>query len=233
MPKRRGVLASGGILRIYHGSPDPNMIPEYGGGKEYHDYGKGFYCVEDEEMAKEWACQHNDTAVSFVYVYELDLAGLRPVLDLNACAPAYWLSALASHRYVSKEGALLRQRRERFIEAFPVDYEGADIIRGWRANDQYFAYLRDFLRMDISYEAVVEAMKLGDLGQQIVLKSERAFANCRQADRITIADNDYKMFFEQYKERDFIARTAMDSARELSGRSIEELISRSAVENNK
>ena len=219
-------MASGSILRLYHGSPDPELLPSFEGGKEYHDYGKGLYCVEDIELAKEWACQHSDTKASFVYVYELDLAALNTILDLNACAPAYWLSALATHRYASKEGALLRQRRERFIEAFSVDCRGADIIRGWRANDQYFAYLRDFLRMDISYEAVVEAMKLGDLGQQVVLISENAYANCRQIDRITMGENEYSKYYDQYNERDFVARTAMDRAREISGRSIEELISR-------
>jgi len=217
-------MLSGTVLRLYHGSPDAELIPSHESGKEYHDYGKGLYCVEDLEMAKEWACQHINAMVSFVYVYELDLSDMRSILDLSTYSPAYWLSALASHRYVSKEGALLRQRRERFIETFSVDYSSADVIKGWRANDKYFAYLRDFLRMDISYEAVVEAMKLGDLGQQIVLKSEHAFANCRQIDRITIEEKEYEKYFELYNKRDFAARSAMDSARDLSGRSVEDLI---------
>jgi len=218
-------MTSDSVLRLFHGSPDANLIPSYEGGKEYHDYGKGLYCLEDVEMAKEWACQHSNAMGSFVYVYELDLAELRPILDLNAYAPAYWLSTLASHRYVSREGALLRQRRERFIHVFSLDCTGVDIIKGWRANDQYFAYLRDFLRMDISYEAVVEAMKLGDLGQQIVLRSEKAFASCHMVDRITIEENEYEKYFEQYSKRDFAARSAMDSARNIPGRSIEDLIS--------
>jgi len=219
-------MASESILRLYHGSSDPNLIPTYDGGKEYHDYGKGFYCVEDMEMAKEWACQHTDATTSFVYVYELNLTGLDQIMDLNISAPAYWLSALATHRYVSKEGALLKQRRERFTEAFRVDCAGADVIKGWRANDQYFAYLRDFLRMDISYEAVVEAMRLGDLGQQIVLISDKAYTNCLQIDRITIEANEYGKYFQLYNERDFTARSAMDGARDIPGRSIEDLILR-------
>jgi len=218
-------MSSDNVLRIYHGSPDSNLMPSYEGGKEYHDYGKGFYCVEDIEMAKEWACQHNDIKTSYVYVYDLDLTALRPVLDLNSYAPAYWLSALAAHRYVSKEGALLKQRREKFIKFFSVDLKSTDVIRGWRADDQYFAYLRDFLRMDISYEAVIEAMKLGDLGQQVVLTGRDAYVSCRQVDKITISENEYMKCFKQYNERDLAARSAMDKARELTGRSIEDLIS--------
>ena len=217
-------MTSSNILQLYHGSPDSELIPSYGGGKEYHDYGNGFYCVEDVEMAKEWACQRKDIAISYVYVYEFELSGLRPAMDLSSYEPAYWLSALAAHRYVSKEGALLKQRRERFINTFPVDLENIDYIKGWRADDQYFAYLRDFLRMDISYEAVIEAMKLGELGQQVVLISKNAYANCRQVDRLTIKNDDYKAYFVQYNERDSSARSAMDNARDVTGRSIEELI---------
>ena len=80
--------------------------------------------------------------------------------------------------------------------------------------------------MDISYEAVVEAMKLGDLGQQIVLISEKAYSNCQKINRITIEENEYLKYFAQYNERDFTARSTMDSARNLTGRSVEDLILR-------
>jgi len=212
-------------MKIYHGSPDPKLMPVYGGGKEYHDYGQGFYCVENIEMAKEWACQRNDIDISYVYSYKLDMSQLTPLTDLSVQEPTYWLSALATHRYVSKEGALLRQRREKFIKTFPVSFNNVDVIKGWRANDQYFAYLRDFLRMDISYEAVIEAMKLGDLGEQIVLISEKAYTNCHLTERITIEKDEYVKYHKQYNKRDSIARSAMDRARDITGRSIEELIS--------
>jgi len=52
-------MISTDVVRLYHGSPDSNLIPSYKSGKEYHDYGKGLYCVEDLVLAKEWACQHN------------------------------------------------------------------------------------------------------------------------------------------------------------------------------
>ena len=42
-------------MRIYHGSKDIIKIPLYGYGKKYNDYGLGFYCTENIELAKEWA----------------------------------------------------------------------------------------------------------------------------------------------------------------------------------
>ena len=43
-------------MNIYHGSKDIIKQPEYGKGKPHNDYGLGFYCSEDIEMAKEWSC---------------------------------------------------------------------------------------------------------------------------------------------------------------------------------
>ena len=41
---------------IYHGSENIIEKPEYGKGKSYNDYGRGFYCTEYIDLAKEWAC---------------------------------------------------------------------------------------------------------------------------------------------------------------------------------
>ena len=42
-------------MRLYHGSPNKVIVPQYGFGEEKHDYGKGFYLTENVELAKEWA----------------------------------------------------------------------------------------------------------------------------------------------------------------------------------
>ena len=47
------------VLTIYHGSKDKIIQPIYGLGKNYNDYGQGFYCTENLELAKEWACTEN------------------------------------------------------------------------------------------------------------------------------------------------------------------------------
>ena len=43
-------------LVLYHGSTDIIEAPEFGKGKAYNDYGQGFYCTENKELAKDWAC---------------------------------------------------------------------------------------------------------------------------------------------------------------------------------
>ena len=40
-------------IDIYHGSPKVIESPVFGAGKLYNDYGRGFYCTEHAELAKE------------------------------------------------------------------------------------------------------------------------------------------------------------------------------------
>ena len=56
-----------------------------------------------------------------------------------------------------------------------MDYKRSDIIIGYRADDSYFSFAQDFVNGTISYRQLNNAMHLGRLGQQFVLKSEKAF----------------------------------------------------------
>jgi hypothetical protein len=212
------------ILRLYHGNPDPDFKPYHGGGMSYHDYGKGLYCTEDSESAKEWACQRADIGVSYVYVYEVDTAGLEPVLDLNEYAPAYWLSALAQYRFDAKESFARRERRERFINLFAINCEHYEVIRGWRADDRYFAFLSAFLGMDISYEAIVQAIKLGGLGQQVVIKGKTAYGRFKQMDKLIVSGVEYTKYQAQYIERDRLARDDLRQVRDIPGQMLDRVL---------
>ena len=61
-------------ITLYHGSSEKIEKPVFGKGKTYNDYGQGFYCTEDIELAKEWACKNEQDG--FANVYELDVSDL-------------------------------------------------------------------------------------------------------------------------------------------------------------
>ena len=50
---------------------------------------------------------------------------------------------------------------------------------GYRADDSYFSFAQDFINGTISYRQLNNAMHLGKLGQQFVLKSRTAFERIR------------------------------------------------------
>ena len=81
------------LPRIYHGSDHIIECPVFGAGKPYNDYGLGFYCTLEHDMAKEWAARPDRDG--FANAYDFDDSGLV-TLDLNAeryCV-LHWLGVL-------------------------------------------------------------------------------------------------------------------------------------------
>jgi hypothetical protein len=62
-------------------------------------------------------------------------------------------------------------------------------VIGYRADDSYFSFARDFLKNSITVSQLSRSMELGKLGIQVVLHSEKAFNNLKYIES-TIADNE-------------------------------------------
>lgn len=160
---------------IYHGSKDIIEKPEFGKGNVKNDYGLGFYCTENVELAKEWACSDNETN-GYANRYEIDLDKYR-VLDLREKRYTIlnWMAILLKFRTFDVNSPISAQAKQYLIENFYVDVNDYDVIIGYRADDSYFSFAKDFINNTISVEQLSEAMRLGELGIQIVLKSKRPF----------------------------------------------------------
>ena len=160
---------------IYHGSKDIIEKPEFGKGNKKNDYGLGFYCTENVELAKEWACSNNETN-GYANQYEIDLSAYK-VLDLREekYSILNWMALLLKFRTFDVNTPISVQAKEYILKNFYVDVEEYDVIIGYRADDSYFSFAKDFINNTISVEQLAEAMRLGELGIQIVLKSKKAF----------------------------------------------------------
>ena len=166
------------IKRLYHGSSKIIEKPLYGYGKPYNDYGLGFYCTDSLEMAKEWGVGRNLNG--YVNCYELDCEGLR-ILDLNASEYCilHWLAVLLENREFDVPSGLALEAKEYLLTNFVVDYKNYDAIIGYRADDSYFSFAQDFINGTISYRQLSNALHLGKLGLQFVLKSRTSFERIR------------------------------------------------------
>ena len=189
-------------LTIYHGSEHIIEKPEYGKGKPFNDYGRGFYCTQYPELAKEWAC--DDRHGGYANQYELTVDGLC-ILNLNGkdYGILHWLSVLLKNRKFTLESDLAVQARDYILTHFPVDTASYDVIKGYRADDSYFSYARDFLQNTISIKRLSQVMKLGNLGNQIVLISPKAFKNLRF---LGCEEAKQDVYFPLRKKRDELAR---------------------------
>lgn len=167
-------------MKLWHGSQKIINAPQLGLGKIHNDYGQGFYCTESLDLAKEWACSRD--VDGFANRYELDMTDLN-ILDL--LSPQYsvmhWIALLIEHRSFRKDTAVAVGACEYLHDHFLPDTEAYDVIRGWRADDSYFSYARAFVNNTITVEQLGRSMRLGNLGEQIMLNSEHAFKNIRFA----------------------------------------------------
>jgi len=161
-------------MRIYHGSVDRIEKPVFGKGKLYNDYGLGFYCTRDIEMAKEWSCGEDHDG--FANEYEIDMEGLK-ILNLNApeFTILHWLTLLLKNRTFRLTNLIAKDAGEYLLEHFSLNTEEYDVIIGYRADDSYFSFAEDFLNNAILVRKLEKAMRPGNPGEQVVLLSEKAF----------------------------------------------------------
>lgn len=161
-------------MELYHGSTQIIKRPEFGKGNIHNDYGLGFYCTENPELAKEWACPEQKNG--FVNKYFLDSDNLQIMnLNSNDYHILNWIAILLKNRIFVKKAPIAKQAEEYILGEFLPDLSGYDVICGYRADDSYFAYAKDFLNNIISLKQLSHAMRLGNLGNQVVLVSENAF----------------------------------------------------------
>ena len=197
---------------LYHGSKEIIEKPALRGGKESNDYGYGFYCTENIELANEWACPDNNDG--YANKYELDMTSLN-VLDLTK--PEYnilnWMALLLQFRIPKGMTPNDEMAREYILKNFSIDLTKVDVIIGYRADDSYFSFARDFLKNTITVAQLSRAMELGKLGIQVVLHSEKAFEQLKYIES-TIADNE--TYYTKRRARDLMAKEEYREATKLS-----------------
>ncbi len=159
---------------IYHGSSSIIEKPIFGFGKVRNDYGLGFYCTETLSMSKEWGV--SKYANGYANIYNIETDGLS-VFDLNSneYTILHWLAVLLENRIFDIGSALAQEAKDYLLKNFAVPYKEFDIVTGYRADDSYFSFAQDFINGTISVRQLGNAMKLGELGNQFVLKSKKAF----------------------------------------------------------
>ncbi|MCR4675962.1 MAG: DUF3990 domain-containing protein [Sphaerochaetaceae bacterium] len=185
-------------MRLFHGSKEIIEKPLFGYGSPFNDYGKGFYCTKEIEMAKEWSCtsDHDGYANS----YEIDFSDLK-ILNLNDTEYTilHWLTILLKNRSFRLSNPIARDAKDYLLANFSIRTEGYDVITGYRADDSYFSFASDFLNNTISVNKLAKAMKLGELGEQVVLVSQKAF------DRLTFTGAE-----KAEREKYFVLRSRRD-----------------------
>ena len=195
------------MITVFHGSDHIIKEPRYLGGKTDNDYGNGFYTTEYEERARSWATLNGDPEKSVVNEYTLALENLE-ALNLNEKGVLAWIAEVVANRGINEENAAIVG--EELVKRYRPDTTDADIIIGYRADDSYTQVLEAFLLNQINLYEVEKLFYKGNLGNQIFLKSEKAFKEIHWQNAYQVA------LSEEDKRSDIYARREVN--RFLSGR---------------
>lgn len=189
---------------LLHGTDHIIEEPDINVGNEHNDYGKGFYCTKAEEMAKEWACKQNTDG--FVNSYELNTDGLK-ILDLTDGQHTVlnWIAILLKYRTFKLSSEIAIDARDYIIEHYSVNTSDYDVVIGYRADDSYFQYAESFVSNGLPLRSLNKALKLGKLGEQTVLVSQKAFDQIKFIDAAPVSKDEY---YPKFIDRDSSARKA-------------------------
>lgn len=164
-----------GKIELLHGTDHIIEQPNCLLGKTNNDYGRGFYCTRELAMAREWACKQNTDGFVNKYSFEQESMNILNLLDgthhiLN------WLALLLKNRTFRLSNEIAIDARDYIIDNFAIDLTEYDVVIGYRADDSYFSFAESFVQNGLSLRSLNKALRLGKLGEQTVLISEKAFS---------------------------------------------------------
>ena len=189
-------------IELLHGSDHVIEKPDFHLGKTNNDYGRGFYCTRELAMAMEWACKQNTDGFVNKYSLEQDYLNILNLLD-GGYNILHWMALLLKNRTFRLSNEIAVDARNYIIDNFSIDLKDFDIVIGYRADDSYFSFAESFVQNGLSLRGLNQALRLGKLGEQTVLISERAFENLK-FEGAELADT--TIYYPKFIKRDSGAR---------------------------
>lgn len=186
---------------VYHGSERIVKQPLFGKGKEDNDYGSGFYLTEDKEKANAWAVV-NGTDKAYCNIYELPINELN-VMRLEEYGVLAWIAEVTAHRGIMDEDAVFAAQK--FVGMYKIPTQECDAIIGYRADDSYIKVIDAFFKNQLTADEVERFFRKGELGEQIFIKSQKAFDAIRFVDYQIVSEKG------KYQDYDACARREVES----------------------
>lgn len=210
---------------IYHGGEFIIEKPEHLKGNVHNDYGLGFYCSQNKELAKEWGARKNGEG--FVNVYQIRDDNLK-ILDLTKPPfnnVLYWVTLLMHNRELSSEVINNYPRELEYLkEKYLIDVSEYDVVIGYRADDSYFRFPISFVRSEITLESLNQIFEAGNLGKQYVVVSKRAFSLLHFIGYEKVSEKSRIDYYQRKNNADHIFTDLLEADRYSRGTRLRELV---------
>lgn len=187
---------------IYHGSSLIVEKPSLDFSSGVNDFGKGFYCTQNADLAREWACSAGKSG--YVNKYTLHSAGLDvlniPDSDIGTLT---WVALLLQFRKFRITSDLMKEGVDWLDDRFHVNLSNYDVLVAPRADESYFSFVRAFLSGEIALPQLTAALKLDSTNPEFVLLTEAAV---NRLEFESFAPADTAIFYPKRKNRDYKLR---------------------------
>lgn len=197
-------------LIIYHGSTEIINSPKHSGGREFSDFGLGFYVTTNIEMAKSWASRRRGKP-AYVNKYMLDTEGLASLtFDLDI----HWLLFIAFNR-----GLIINEEIKTILVDKYKNIDDYDVIIGPTADDRMFDTLSLFFSNSITLDHCLKALNSMNLDIQYNIKSSKGISSTSFSNYIELDDMEKDYYANEVKEKKNIMNKKMIFIRQKYGKS--------------
>lgn len=197
-------------MRFYYGADRLVIKPEYNKGNPSNDYGLGFYLTPSKEMARLWATKFDEDGYLIEYDVDVDKLKILQLATIENKDVLTWISLLISHRFSKEDREENLANIEWLTKNYPFSLGDYDVIIGYRADDSYFDYSKDFVKNELSLDLLKDAMRIGKLGTQFVLMSEKAFKHIKYVRSEVVKKSDEYNQFRIRTKAEYLALKAED-----------------------
>jgi hypothetical protein len=193
---------------LYHGSDRGGLKPVYGVGRKDNDFGRGFYLSDNAELGREWACKRppiNGLKMEgHLYAYRWKHEDLKILNLISENNVRKWIATLLKYRRPDEANeGYTKVLCDEFIKMYAEDVSKYDAVIGWRADDRYYNFANRFVTSALPLEIIEQALTLGDLGKQVMIRSEKAFGIIKQVSTVCerIVGNRYIEYYNKQDKR--------------------------------
>lgn len=162
---------------FYHGSKKLIQTPIVNGSTSTNDYGPAFYLTTNLQSAKSWACKYDELGVVNKYKVRNESYETFKILDLTKSdkfSVLNWVAILVHFKLVNQLYNGIDKNVLEWLEKYYIDISEYDVVVGYRADDSYWLFPKEFLENKLPIEDLERVYLLGDLGIQHVFISEKA-----------------------------------------------------------
>ena len=201
-------------LILFHGSKNGLQSIFFDGSKENADFGKGFYLGETFNQALSFVCENEN---STVYSFKFDTT------DLNICkleCNLDWMLIICYYR-----GYLSAYKDNIILIELIKKIENADVIIAPIADNKMFYIMSQFADGDINTEVAIHSLSASSLGNQYVIKSEKALKHLKSIEKYFLSKEERIESRNKILERSYAVETKLKLAKRefREGKYIEEV----------